>query len=365
MGLDRQKARGCLLGLAVGDAMGHTVDGKTLEEIREDYGPNGLLGYDLVNGYADVTSYTQLAAFSANGLLIGLTHLRLRGRMAPPIRYIAIATREWSRSQHFCTQERDHCWLSTVPEMKRRYCMDTRMLDALSRERLGTPEEPLYPSNHPGALTEVVPVALLARELAFPQEKLDRLGAEAVALTHGDPEAFLSGAVLTHLLCAVVETGKMPTEEELLQTIDAIQLEFGRTYAQTTKIWELLQLALSLAQSGDVTQLEAMQTLGCRSAAEVLAGAVYAVLTSGADFDTAMITAVNHSGRSAAVAAITGCIMGTVLGSEALPDFYLECLEPTQALMELADDLTVGCPLVAGSSLFDDDWDRKYLHAGT
>jgi hypothetical protein len=32
--------------------------------------------------------------------------------------------------------------------------------------------------------------------------------------------------------------------------------------------------------------------------------------------------------------------------------------------MELADDLTAGCPMVAGSNLFDDDWDRKYLHAG-
>ena len=48
--------QGCLLGLAVGDAMGYTVDNKTLDEIREDYGPNGLLGYDLVNGFADITS---------------------------------------------------------------------------------------------------------------------------------------------------------------------------------------------------------------------------------------------------------------------------------------------------------------------
>ena len=48
--------RGCLLGLAVGDAMGYTVDKKSWEEICQDYGPNGLMGYDLVNGYADATS---------------------------------------------------------------------------------------------------------------------------------------------------------------------------------------------------------------------------------------------------------------------------------------------------------------------
>ena len=49
------RMRGALLGLAVGDAMGYTVDSLSIQEIRQSYGPNGLLGYDLVNGYADVT----------------------------------------------------------------------------------------------------------------------------------------------------------------------------------------------------------------------------------------------------------------------------------------------------------------------
>ena len=58
MRVSRNVYRGCLLGLAVGDAMGCTVDSRSLAEIREDYGPNGLLGYDLVNGYAEISSYT-------------------------------------------------------------------------------------------------------------------------------------------------------------------------------------------------------------------------------------------------------------------------------------------------------------------
>ena len=91
---NRQSAyRGCLLGMAVGDAMGYTVDNRSWQEIREDYGPNGLLGYDLVNGYADVTSYTQLAAFTCNGLLFGLTRGQLTGKMAPYIKYIEMSSR--------------------------------------------------------------------------------------------------------------------------------------------------------------------------------------------------------------------------------------------------------------------------------
>ena len=110
--------------------------------------------------------------------------------------------------------------------------------------------------------------------------------------------------------------------------------------------------------------MEAMQTLGCRTAAEVLAGAVYTVATCGRDFDTAMITAVNHSGRSSAVGAVTGAILGAILGDEALPEFYLESLEAAPYLTELADDMATGFSEMVGKSLFDMDWDRKYLHGG-
>ena len=363
MGQMQNHIRGCLLGLAVGDAMGHTVDNRSLAEIREDYGPNGLLGYDLVNGYAEITSYTQIAAFSANGLLLGLTRNKLRGQMASPVRYICLGIKEWSRSQQFGPVEKNFCWLSRISEMKRRYCMDTRMLDALNRETLGTPEEPQYKSDHPGGLTMVVPVALLAGELDLSGGELDRLGAEAVAMTHGEPEAFISAAVLTHLLRKLMEDPEQSLQILLRETVDTVGMAFGREYGESAKVWELLQMAVTLSMS-DRMPADAMETLGCRTAAEALAGAIYAVLTCNGDFDTAMITAVNHSGRSAAVGAITGCLLGVILGDKALPEFYLESLEPASTLMELADDLTSGCPMVAGSNLFDHDWDRKYLHAG-
>ncbi len=354
--------RGALLGLAVGDAMGNTVDTKTLAEIREDYGPNGLLGYDLVNGYADVTSYTQLAAFTANGLLLGLTRGAVQQKMAPLVRYVGLALREWSRSQHYCEPERNHCWLSNTPELRRRRCMDTWMLSTLSKTPLGTMEEPVSRSNHPSALTEVLPIALLSSTLPFSQEELNRLGAEAVALTHGDPSAFVSGAALTYAISQLLQAPELTVQQRAEDVINAIQLQFGREYGQTSRLWELLQHALLLSKADHVAPADAMELLQCRTAPEVLAGSLYACATCHGDFDTAMITAVNHSGRSAAVGAITGALLGLHFGEESLPEFYLESLEPTAILRELADDLLQGCP--AGGGLFDDEWDRKYLHAG-
>ncbi len=356
--------RGCLLGMAVGDAMGYTVDGKTLTQIQADYGPNGLLGYDLVNGYADITSYTQVAAYTANAILLGLTRRQMQGRVVPPVRYIGVALREWSRTQQYSPQERNFCWLTTVPQMRRRRCLDTRMLDALSRDRLGSMAAPRNGSNLPSSLTEAMPIALMAKSLGLSPEERNELAAQSAAMTHGSQEAWLSTVVLAHGLSLLLTQPKEDPAQLLRSTVDAVQLQFGRRCEHSGRIWELLQLAQTLAEHGSGSTWDAMEQLGCETAAEVLAGAVYACLTCHDDFDTAMITAVNHSGRSAAVGAVTGALLGAKLGAGALPDFYLESLEAAPHLLELSDDLVQGCPMGYGSSLFDDDWDHKYLHAG-
>lgn len=201
MAVSQSSYRGCLLGLAVGDAMGYTVDNRSWQEIQEDYGPNGLLGYDLVNGYADVTSYTQLAAFTCNGLLFGLTRGQMLGKMAPFIKYVGMSSREWAASQRpWGRPTRNYCWLLRKAELCRRHCMDTRMLDTLSRPTLGTPETPANNYDGPGGITTAIGVGLFFHEDRTDQHEIDLLGAEAVALTQGSPSAFLSGAVLAHII---------------------------------------------------------------------------------------------------------------------------------------------------------------------
>ncbi|MGM9578281.1 MAG: ADP-ribosylglycohydrolase family protein, partial [Evtepia sp.] len=346
MAISQSSYRGCLLGMAVGDAMGYTVDNRSWQEIREDYGPHGLLGYDLVNGYADVTSYTQLAAFTCNGLLLGLTRGQMLGKMAPFIKYIGMSSREWAASQRpWGRPSRTYCWLLRRPELCRRHCMDTRMLDTLNRPALGTPETPANSYSSPCSLTTAIGVGLFFHEDRMDRQEIDRLGAEAVALTHGSPTAFLSGAVLAHLISRLLRNPAAPLKPLVLEAVEAMKEQFGHQYSQAFEIATLVRHAITYAESPGLNQVEVMERLECDSASQVLAGAVYACLTSGADFDSAMIAAVNHSGRSAAVGAITGAILGLRLGEEALPDFYIECLEPAEVLRELADDLYTGCPM--------------------
>jgi len=343
---------GCLLGVAVGDAMGYPVDKKSWDEICQTYGPNGLLGYDLANGSAEITSYTQLAAFVCNGLLLQ----QMRGSTRQHEQYTALALREWAKSQQFRTvTEKTKCWVAQVPGMRRRLCMDTRMLDALNRQTLGTPEAPVLVSATPGALTGALAAGLCLHR----EEKAlaAQIGARTVAMTHGDPEAFVSGGFIACAVAGILQQPESPLQqvyEEALQLVE----ELFAAYPQTLILAQRIRKAFSLTRDPELTPLAAMTVLGCTTAGECVAGAVYASIIHSGNFDEAMIAAVNHSGRSSAVASLTGGLLGARLGQEALPEFYLESLENSDVLLELAEDLVQGRQL---SRIFDDRWDQKYI----
>lgn len=354
--------RGCMLGLAAGDALGYTVDRKSLAQIHLDYGPNGLLGYDLANGYADISSYTQLAAYSANGLLIGATQSRSKGATLQPLGFLALAEREWNRIQRERKlPQRTSCWVSHVEEFRRRVCMDTRMRDMLNRETLGTLQAPVNPSTSAGALTVAVPIGLFYDPERMDARALCVLGAQAVALTHGDPEAFLTGAAVACLIAGIVDAPELSLREHFLHAADIVAQTFGEDYPQAFRLRECIDKIELMVKNRILPPEQAMEKINCSTSFTVFAGVVYACLQSGGSFDDAFAIAVNHSGASAAVGALTGAVMGASLGEEPLLGFYLDGLQSVEPLRTLADDLVRCRRMGRTARLFDDDWDRKYV----
>ena len=225
-------------------------------------------------------------------------------------------------------------------------------------------EEPKNSFSQPGSLTSAVGVGLVFHRHRIKLTEINRLGAEAVALTHGSPTAFISGAMLAHIITCILRKPDAPLKAVFAHAMRDIREEFGHQYSQTYDICNQMRNAITYAGSKNLKPVDVMEKLKCVNCAEVLAGAVYACLACDGDFDRAMILAVNHSGRSAAVGAIAGAILGAKYGEKALPAFYMECLEPADLLRELADDIYHGCTMEAGNKLYDLDWDRKYLHGG-
>lgn len=344
--------RGCLLGLAIGDAMGNTVEDKSWDEIQTEYGPEGLLGFDLKEEeFAPVTSHTQVAAFLCNGLLLALT----RGR-GEYMRWSKLALKEWVRSQQFSREsETGYCFLGKLPQFRRRNCRDIRMLDNHRMEFYGSMTQRKNMNNTPGPITAGVAAGMLFQPGRISPEGVGELAGELIALTHGHPETFLSGVVLSYLIAGVL--GGADLLQSLNQAIGVTERQYAERFSQMEKLTMKLRLAVDLSHNKALSPLQAMEQIGCEDTAECLAGAVYACLVNPRDFDGAIITAVNHSGTSAAVGAIAGAIMGALLGEDALPEFYLESLECTDVLGVLAQDMAAGTPALG---VFDDSWDYKY-----
>lgn len=78
---DLDKYRGCLIGGAVGDALGYAIEFLDETSIFKCYGKNGITEYDLVEGVAEISDDTQMTLFTVNGLLLGTTRSMTRGIM--------------------------------------------------------------------------------------------------------------------------------------------------------------------------------------------------------------------------------------------------------------------------------------------
>ena len=75
-----------------------------------------------------------------------------------------------------------------------------------------------------------------------------------------------------------------------------------------------------------------------------------------------VIAAVNHDGDSDSTGAVTGNILGALLGYERIADQWKKDLELSDVILETADDLCHGCLMSEYSSYEDPEWTEKYIH---
>ncbi len=326
---------GCLLGLAAGDGLGH--------------GPERL------NGFLPVSGFTQMAAYGCNGLLLGLTQGQLSGVMAPPVRYMADALGEWARLQLW-RQGGNVCWISRSSRMEFRRFSEPELLVSLAAGRTGTMEERIGTENSPAALMTAPAAALFYDPERISRQELRRLGAEAAALTHGAPEAFLSAAALTHILSRIVFDGVTDIDRLSREAGAMLLRRFAREYHQVIRVRAALKKARALARNKHMGRAAALVSMNGKTAQGVLAGALYLCAQDGG-FAEILETA----GRwNPAAAAVAGAILGAIGGEEVIPEELLEELECADVLRELGEDLYRGCPMMRGSKVFDIEWDEKY-----
>ena len=371
------RIRGCLVGGAAGDALGYAIEFKKESYIFSKYGENGITEYELdrKSGKALISDDTQMTLFTANGLLVGDTRGKLRGIRATPRCYVAHAYSDWYDSQHFTfeeyakirRQERYRCrsWLMDVPEMFERRAPGNTCLSALEGRQDGDGEYPGidHPANTSkgcGGIMRVAPIALDYQVSEL--DELDKEGAELAAITHGHSLGYMPAAVLTHIINRIVYGDKKLTLKDIvIEAKDTVARIFAGD-KHLKELTDVIDLAVELSENKE-HDLSNIHRIGEGWVAEETLGiALYCALRYKDDFSAGIIASVNHNGDSDSTGAVTGNILGALLGYDAIEEKWKKNLELIDVIIEMADDLCHGCQMSEFDYDYRDlDWERKYL----
>ena len=324
----RASFRGCLLGGAVGDALGAAIEFKSLPDIRAEFGPAGLRDFGMAYGrLGAITDDTQMTLFTAEALLRAehLRHRTPRGRVAEVAWHAYL---RWLETQGDVVQHHgipdEEGWLVRVRDLRTVRGPGKTCLAALRKGRMGTPEVPINDSKGCGGVMRVAPAG-------FTPGDPFRLGAELAAITHGHTTGWLAAAYLAQLVHDVASGATL--DEGAARALEVLRRHPG--HEETASAVERA-LLLSRAPGGTAASVESLGQGWV--AEEALAIGLHAALVA-EDFEHGVLLAVNHSGDSDSTGAIAGSLLGLTLGELAIPRRWLERLELHDVIEQVADDL--------------------------
>jgi ADP-ribosylglycohydrolase len=316
----RDRYRGCMLGGAVGDALGAGIEFLSLADIRRRHGPRGVNGYVPAYGrLGAITDDTQMTLFTAEGLL--------RDRQQPtegrdPVAAIWAAYRRWLATQDG-HRAADGSWLASHDFLHHQRAPGVTCLSAVESGHPGTLSHPVNNSKGCGGVMRAAPAGLADGDPFS-------LGCQAAALTHGHPTGQQAAGALA-LMVSELSRG--------VSLRDAVATAIGRLRQADSgeETAAALAAAAAAAQQGRLSADE-IGVLGEGWTAEE-AGNRHPLRAHCAQLRSGVLHAVNHSGDSDSTGAICGNLLGTALSAAAIDRDLVEGLEGSAIISQVADDL--------------------------
>jgi ADP-ribosylglycohydrolase len=321
--------QGCLLGLAIGDALGYPAEFLTLKEIRKRYGPGGI--QDLQGKPALHSDDTQMS-LAVCLALINAGHSSLENLME-------VLGREFLR--WFRSPENDRSPGNTSVKG----CQDLES---------GVPwyQSGVLESKGCGANMRVAPIGLYyENNLA----KLRLVSRSSALVTHAHPTALVA-AEITALCVAWAVQGISPADylnriRDVRSSSLAVwdpglgdswkRARFASAKDYLAEGWTELLVALDRVPQAVSRNSEDICEVcgGGWIAEEALACALACVLKSPEDYSDTIRRGANSSGDSDSIASIAGAISGALLGAKAIPKEWRKRIENRQSLVDLSKQL--------------------------
>lgn len=364
--------KGCLIGGAIGDALGYAVEFMSYAEIKTRYGLSGIRKYDLSSSAkALISDDTQMTLFTANGILVNETHNLLRKREDKPTATVHMAYLDWLSTQGFNApnQHKPISWLLDVPELHSSRAPGNTCLSALVSSEERSVAKPINTSKGCGSVMRIAPYGLYYGYLQNRDETKESFlmgAAEIGAITHSHSMSHLSCMLMTIILSQIIH-GCSPGAGEYWDSIENVvtdalfeieQLQYESKHKSSFSALISKAIDLSKNSNADVVNIHALG--GGWVAEEALAIAVYCACKYQDNPLEGIIAAANHDGDSDSTAAIAGNILGAWNGYSKLPQKYIDDLEIADVILEIAEDLATGCIESEDSTDYHGKWFNKY-----
>lgn len=339
-----ERISGCLLGGAIGDALGWPVEFMSMAEIRKQFGPEGIRNFaETSGGVGAITDDTQMTLFTAEGLLREYRRSRERGVQPDYPSALYHAYLRWLHTQGEVSRDPNfQSYLGGAllknKELHHRRGPGSTCLSALIAGKMGTVVKPVNTSKGCGGVMRVAPVGLFCRALPeigharLRSEFAFDLGCAAAAITHGHPLGYLPAGFQAAMIFFLV-SGK--SLEDSISESMLLLLE--RPEHEKSTLAAMIAQAVRYSMKEKPTPETVERLGGGWVGDEALAISIYWAMAACGDFKRGVRLAVNHSGDSDSTGAITGNILGALLGKGAVPGEWIKKLELRGVIEGLAE----------------------------
>jgi len=336
--LSYEKFAGCILGGAVGDALGAPIEFMDSAEIFARYGKGGLRDYiEIVDDFGCYTDDTQMLLFTAEGLLCAKYASLTDGLEKEPVSFIYKSYLRWFYTQFLylpqqLANEKDKLirgWLIGQKPLYAQRAPGTTCCNALRSGKCGNIDEPINDSKGCGGIMRVAPIGLFYNDNPA---KAFKVASEAAAITHGHPSGYLSAGCFAAILAYICQG--VPLHEAITQTIEIL-----KTYDQYQETLRAIEKAIKLNQR-NTCSVAAIESLGgAWVGEEALAISLLCALHYEHDFASGIIASINHSGDSDSTGSLVGNLLGLINGAKAIPDKWIKNLMHHEIVETVTADL--------------------------
>lgn len=315
------RATGCIVGLAVGDALGYPHEFRRVAQVRQELGPDGITDFVAL----------QDSRFTRPFIL---------GKLHPPGTFTDDTQMSLALAEALLEEPTNN--VERLMPVVARHFVKWYFSDDNNRSpgeatgigcqalRSGTPwrEAGAAESKGCGANMRVAPIGLFYEDL----DDVSNIARAQAVLTHRH-DAAIEGAAAAALLVALALRDISPADmhAEVMRRCGGRSTDFDAVFSRVPDVVDA-DPARVLVKRG---RTEVALGEGW-VAEEAVAAALYCVWRFPDDYRAAVLLAANTDGDSDSLACIAGGISGARLGVEAIPAGWVAGVEDSQHLKEVA-----------------------------